>query len=226
MIDPNVVDAKYRKYAKEHDCHAKCMLIDRPFPFELFKVYDDWLPDPVRLLLLAESPPFSDYPENYFYNTDYCGNLRSEVFSLFGIHATKEEDKLSDFMGDERGYLLIDTVMCAFNTAVKNIPIGLAEYSGREIIKQEIEHLRPPCILALGRRALCGLKSFEPFSTGLGDVDSVYMTDEGRAILRQCESSKVVVCPFPNTPNLKNYRSQIEDAFAKAARIAKESVLR
>jgi hypothetical protein len=219
MPNPDLVESEYKKFANQHRSYSDCIVLDRPFPFELFKVYDEWVPAPVKLLLLAESPPYADYPLSYFYNADYCGNLSTVVFELFQISGESKKTQLERFR-DRLGYILIDTLMCAFDTSKRNIPISLAEYSGEKIIRQEIENLRPRSILALGRRALYGLKAFEPFADGLRDVKSVYRSGTGPVIFRRCGNVDVVVSPFPNDNWNKRHWCEVKEAFQKAADVA------
>lgn len=220
-VDAAVVETEYREYAGKHPEFMDDMILSRPFPFELFEVYRNWCPSPTKLLLLAESPPRENYPVNYFYNASYRGNLSNAVFGLFHIGGASKADQLMDFKLN-RGYILVDTVKCAFDTRSRHIPRSLVKFSGEKLVRNEIIDLMPTCILVLGITALIGLKSFAPFNTCLADIDSVFRGRGEPVISRTCGDIHAVISPFPNDKWNLRYWSQIEDAFREAARIAEK----
>lgn len=222
MIDPNEVGSKYREYADNPDNKKGKLILKRPFPFERFNVYCIWRPVPVKLLLVGESPPADKYPINYFYNAKYRGKLSTAVLDdLLRIRGEKKECQLNIFKNDLH-YMLIDTIMCAVDG---RIPQELVEFSGKHLLKNEVERLKPHCILALGNVSLEGLKTFEPFKTCLADVDSAVRKEkDGKMaplISRDCGGTHIVVSPFPSRFRNKNNWWQVEEAFREAVRVAK-----
>jgi hypothetical protein len=135
----------------------------------------------------------------------------------------RKEDQLRLFK-DTLGYLLIDTVMCAFHG---RIPEELVESSGKEVLKDEVKRLEPLCILVLGNTALRGLKSFEPFTTCLAGIDSAVRKEmNGKVaplVTKKCGDVRVVVSPFPNRFRNKKHWWQVEEAFREASRVANQS---
>jgi len=93
MVNPSLVSKVYEDYLTAHPALRDDIVLERPFPFERYRVYEDWEPKPVRLLLLAESPPWSR-PENYFYNPGCESNLSREVFRLMKIDGRTKGDRL------------------------------------------------------------------------------------------------------------------------------------
>jgi hypothetical protein len=220
MIDPGEVESRYRDFVDSNPQFRDDIILDRPFPFELFGVDKLWNPTSIRLLLLGESPPSWNYPTNYFYNADYCGNLSNAVFDLFHISGAHKKDQLMSFK-EERGYLLIDTLLCAYKD---KIPRKLVYFSGEKLLKDEVLRLRPASILVLGNNALRGLKRFEPFSTCLERIESVVRKKrDGKwdpLISKKCGDVNVVASPFPNHFRNKVLWWQVEEAFCEASRIA------
>jgi len=223
MADPEKVEEVYRKYVDRFPHFRDDIVLERPFPFERYKVHEDWEPKSVRLLFLAESPPWN-CPENYFYNREYQGNLSHGVFGLLNIKGTSKCCQLHEFK--DRGYFLVDTVMCVVKkTEDAPIPKSLVRCSGEHVLRSEIERISPKCILVLGSSALAGLKRFEPYKSRLARVTHIADEKEDGKIAAvkpiTWEKTGVVVSPFPNNRNRDKW-SAVECAFREAVNIAGE----
>ena len=128
-----------------HDVIAscdRCSFIDKP-PC-IYKVYERFLPDNVRVLVVSESPP-PGYKHSYIYNLDYNDRLRRVLAKTFHV----PEGKLIE-------YLMKNNIF--WTTAVKCRPLSKKhiEYMRRnclDILSFEINILKPEKITALGRTA-------------------------------------------------------------------------
>ncbi len=212
MIDPKEVLEKYRRFAKISPKCGKGIVLDF-LPFEQYKVYEDWKPDPVKVLFLAESPSWHKDGKGelrYFYNPNSeLKGLSRAIPKYLGIDGPTKVDMLKEFK--LRHFFLIDTVKCIFDKkAEKTIPPELIEFSGREILQQEIENLNPECILALGRTALEGLKAISRFWPALMKFDSIIQAC-GKSVT--IGDTRIIISLFPNDRN-RRYQKEIESAFS------------
>jgi hypothetical protein len=212
MVDPKEVLEKYRRFAKINPKYGRGIVLDF-LPFERYKVYEYWKPDPVKVLFLAESPSWhkeSNGELRYFYNPNSePKGLSKTIPEYLGIDGTTKREMLEEFR--RRHFFLIDTVKCIFDKKVeKPIPLELVEFSGREILQQEIEDLNPKSILALGRTALEGLRAISKFSPALSKFDSVVEAC-GKSVM--VGNTKIVISLFPNDRN-RRYQKKIKSAFS------------
>jgi uracil-DNA glycosylase len=74
-------------------------------PYLKFRVYEEWIPEGLRCLFVAESPP----PEGFFYDSRSKSQLRRNLLSLLGIEKGGCEG-LEEFR--RRGFLLVDAIEC------------------------------------------------------------------------------------------------------------------
>jgi len=223
MVDPAAVRKTYTDYLSIHATFKNRMVLDEPFPFERFRVYEDRLPKHMCLLLLAESPPWND-PANYFYNPDFDGKLSTDVFNLLHIQGASKEKKLSDFK-ERRKCFLIDTVMCIYiKKNGKGRPLGtLIDWSAKNILQDEIVNvLKPKCILVLGGTALRGIAQIKPFNTKLS-MDMSPIDECGKTF--EFNDMAVVVSAFPNDRNRGHWK-KITQAFDTALKLADDQCKR
>lgn len=223
MLNPDEVEKVYRRYLDEFPHFRNRIVLDRPFPFEQYKVHEDWEPRTVRLLLLAEAPPWNDQ-KNYFYNREYEGNLSREVFELLGIEGTSKCCQLHEFK--DRGYFIVDTILCVVDKSDEQpVPGSLVRRSGEYILSVEVGRICPKCILVLGTTGLRGLKRFEPYKSALAKITRIAepredgMYDPIRPV--RLEKTSVVICPFPADYNAGKW-NVVKSAFSEAVAIAEE----
>jgi hypothetical protein len=196
VTDPRAVLEKYRRFAEANQRYRRAIVLGY-LPFAQYRVYDRWKPDPVKVLFLAESPPWDE--SMYFYNEKREGGLSLTLFDYLGIDGATKREKLLDFK--RRGLFLADTVKCIFRKNVrKKIPGKLIRFSATEILEGEIEMLKPSLICVLGETALRGLKCTNRFSQRLSTYDSI--TDVcGKSMI--VGNTTVVLSVFPNARNRK-----------------------
>jgi hypothetical protein len=110
-------------------------------PYIKYKVYEERVPNTIKCLFIAESPPGD---VNTFFYYPYTDNfLRKRLLRFLGIHADGE-DGLREFK--RRGYFLIDVVECRVNKVGKGtIP--------REVINNCLKFLSAKIELARTRGA-------------------------------------------------------------------------
>ena len=122
------------------NCH-KCKFIDKP-PCK-FMIYHRFLPSKVKTLVISESPP-PGFKDSYIYNLNCRDRLRNVLAKAFNVSE-------SEVVG-----ILIDHGVF-WTTAIKCRPPSFRdlEFMRRnclDILRFEIEVLKPNRILALGSR--------------------------------------------------------------------------
>src|SRR2546428_5577239 len=207
MIDPSAALEKYRRFVEVNQTYRAAIMLDY-LPFARYRVYDRWKPTRVKVLFLAESPPWDE--SMYFYNEKQEGGLSRTLFHYLGIDKVTKREKLLEFK--KRGLFLIDTLKCVFRKNLrKKIPNKLIRFSAQEILGEEIETLKPSSICVLGETALRGLKYTNRFSQGLSTYDLI--TDAcGKSVI--AGNLKVVLSVFPNARN-RQFEGMIRLAIRK-----------
>lgn len=117
----------------------KCVVVDKP-PC-IYRIYDEYLPGKVRVLVVSESPP-PGFKSDYIYNVSRRDRLRQVLAVVFGV----PQDRVTDLLVENGVF---------WSTAVKCRPVskGYIESMRRncvDILDLEIKHLTPKKILALG----------------------------------------------------------------------------
>jgi uracil-DNA glycosylase len=125
-------------------------------PYIKYKVYEERIPNTIKCLFIAESPPGD---VNTFFYYPYTDNfLRKRLLRLLGIHVDGEKG-LQEFK--RRGYFLIDTVECRVKkTSGGAIPREVIK-NCKPILSAKIEIVRTrgaKKIVVLGSTALEALK--------------------------------------------------------------------
>ena len=129
----------------------KCSYVDKP-PC-IFKIYEKFLPKRLKTLVISESPP-PGAKRDYLYNLENNDRLRKVLAKAFGC---KEKDVVK---------LLIKNNVF-WTTAIKCRPLSFKNLEEMrknclEILKKEIEILKPKRIVVLGKRV--GWKSIKELS--------------------------------------------------------------
>jgi len=165
-----------------------------------FEVIEEWVPEKVRTLFIAESPPWRR--PRYFYNEGAEDSLRAGLFSILKIRDLKEFK--------ENGNFLIDTVKCRFNKGGKFIPKMIIHACSRSYLRKEIDALEPEKIFVLGQTALVGLRTiFRNSSLG-----------RYRSMIKSCGAEievsgyDVIISLYPSDQN-RRYYHEMKEAFKK-----------
>lgn len=206
MLNPGQILGRYEAFVRSNPEYRTS--IDLSYlPLQRYRVYEKWKPDEVRVLFIAESPPWRK-ESVYFYNPERIGGLSEAVFKHLKFNEGSKKARLREF---KRGRLfLTDTVKCVINKSrVKSIPRTLIRFSTREILQKEIETLQPSTIFALGNTALHGLKAIDRYSGVLSPYDSITAAS-GKSV--RADNTTIVLCVFPNDRN-KRYEKSIRSAF-------------
>jgi hypothetical protein len=137
-------------------CFEGKIAVDKPYL--RFQVEEKWRPDTVKVLFIAESPPWDK--ERYFYKLDMMGNgtnLQKELFRYLGI-SSLEEFK-------DRGYFLIDAIKCRLNkrSGKEHVPQTVLDACREAFLQQEIQDLKPEVIFVLGNSAKKALQNLPAF---------------------------------------------------------------
>lgn len=171
-------------------------------PFVKFQVEEIWKPKLVKVLFIAESPPWNG-KKSYFYNQntfDNRTNLRKEILSLLNLKS------LEEFRTN--GYYLIDVIKCRLNKRVKkNIPEKVISICSNQFLEKEIEQLKPEKIFVLGNTAKRALQRMPEFK----DLAYHKVTNNYEATLF---GYHIILCVYPGGQTRK-YQNKIKEAFAK-----------
>jgi uncharacterized phage protein (TIGR02220 family) len=127
-------------------------------PYLRFQVEKKWRPSHVKVLFVAESPPWDK--ERYFYKQDMTGNgtnLQKELFRYLNLTS------LEEFKA--RGYYLIDAIKCRLNkrNGKEQVPKTVLAACAETFLLDEIEELKPTTIFALGNSAKKALQNLPTF---------------------------------------------------------------
>ena len=222
----------YRRYAAGRPGYGGVILPDL-LPHEACEVYGRYRrPGRVKVLFVAESPPWAagreevfrpsdclrpDYP--YFWNACYdtghrrgraplSGGLAENLFRLLGLDGGSRRENLDLFT--DAGFFLVDTVKCIFRkNRVPAIPNDLIRVSAREVLAPEIAGLAPEYVVALGGTALAGLREVEPYAGAFSGVEKITEAPAGALF----EEHRLLCVPYPGWRN-RRYLDQIASGFA------------
>lgn len=152
--------------------------------------YDEFLPTPVKVLWVLESPPKSD-PPRYFYRlelTRYDGLYR-EVMKCLGIEPTNPKTEgLQEFKS--RGHLLIDVVKCPVDK--DNSPLRPQMIKNcSEIFKKEVLSLNPQKIMIIKADV------YQPALEALAEIGVASRVLNAGSI------------PFPSNGHQKTFRREV-----------------
>ena len=219
----------YRRYALERPDLSGILLPDL-LPHDACAAAS-WRPGRVKVLFVAESPPWaagrrevaepadcrgSGYP--YFWNDRYDAphrpgaaplsrGLAENLFSLLGLDGTSRRENLDLFAG--KGLYLVDTVRCVFRKNRKAaIPADLIRLSARDTLAPEIAALAPEYVVALGNTATTALRHIEPYASALSGAQTV-TTIPREALF---EEHRLLCLPYPGGRN-RRYLASIESGF-------------
>jgi len=158
-------------------------------PYIKYKVYEERIPNTIKCLFIAESPPGD---VNTFFYYSYTDNFLREILLKFlGINAGREEG-LREFQ--RRGYFLIDAIECRVKKTGKGtIPLEVVE-TCKTILSAKIE-------LAKNRGAK---KMVVLGSTALEALRMLRFTElVGKSVTRNCgevvesRGFKIFILPLP-----------------------------
>jgi len=171
-------------------------------PYFHFDVERKWKPDKVRVLFVAESPPW-DGKQRYFYNPDVVEkrtNLRKEVLTYLDLNSLKE-------FRDE-GFFLVDSIKCRLDkTKKKRVPARIIRTCSEQFLHREIRELKSRKIFVLGDTAKKALQTFPDFQK-LRE----HKVTEGYD--KNLSGYYVILSVFPGGQT-RQYKNEIERAFAK-----------
>ena len=143
IISCMVGDNLYKKHPLHEIIEScnKCIYIDKP-PC-IYRIYEKFLPRRVKTLVISESPP-PGLKKSYIYNLNYTDRLRRVLAKAFNI----TQDKVINL-------LLENSIF--WTTAIKCRPptfkhLEVMRRNCLEILRIEIEILKPKKIIALGKR--------------------------------------------------------------------------
>jgi len=171
-------------------------------PFLRFQVEEKWKPSVVKVLFVAESPPWDK--ERYFYKQDMTGNgtnLQKELFRYLNLNS------LEEFKA--KGYYLIDAVKCRINKrgGKEHIPQEVITACGATFLLDEIKELQPRAIFVLGNSAKKALQNLPPFT----ELASHKVTEDYDELLT---GTRVILCVYPGGKT-RAHVDLIKKAFSK-----------
>jgi len=168
-----------------------------------FGVIEEWVPEIVRTLFIAEAPPWRR--PRYFYNEGAEDSLRAGLLSILKIRDLRKFK--------ESGNFLIDAVKCRFHKGGKFIPKTIIHTCSRSYLRREIDALEPEKVFVLGQTALVGLQTiFKNSSIG-----------KYKSMIKSCGAEievsgyDVIISLYPSDQN-RRYYHEMKEAFKKLAR--------
>ena len=171
-------------------------------PYVEFQVEEKWKPKKVKILFVAESPPWNG-EQRYFYNPNIDEkdtNLRKEVLKHLNI------DSLEKFK--EIGCFLVDSIKCRINkNDDKNVPRKVLNTCTGQFLRREITDLKPKTVFVLGNSAKQALQNLPGFK----DLRRHKITDDYDKIL---SGHRVILCVYPGRQT-RHYENRIKHVFSK-----------
>ncbi len=131
-----------------------------------YKIYEEFLPSEVSLLVISESPPPGEKPD-YLYNLGHPDRLRSLLSKVLGV----PEKEVPAFL-KSRGIFWTVAVKCRPRS---KRDLKEMERNCLEVLREEIYALKPRRILALGKVAERGIRKIEPEFPVSFDRHPLYM---------------------------------------------------
>ncbi len=215
ILSPGIVEGLYDTYldGSRHPGPVDWMRSDL-LPFVAHDIYRRWLPPSVKILFIAESPPWigvqtaADLQRTeyvYFYNAAYDPQrgprgrttLGSTIFRHLGVEGATRREQLARFR--EAGLFLTDTIKCVFYKNRKPaIPPSLIRFSAQSILEPEIARIDPNYICTLGNTAFAALCCMDRFRPVLEEVNGV--AKRGEPLIEGMRPG-LIRMPFPNQRN-------------------------
>ncbi|NHJ32665.1 MAG: hypothetical protein FK732_07375 [Asgard group archaeon] len=188
---------------------------------------DLWKPNEIKVLFLAEAPPFHSSKsktvnDSYFYNQEesqrffgapspLLGTLSWNLFWLLGINnKLSKKEKLEAFR--EKSCYYVNVVKCRTERYDKKNLINRTVKNCSFFLEKEIKELKPNSIVVLGERALYGLKCCELFK-GLIPSNSINsLVEETKKQPLKIKDFKLYFLPLPIWRN-RQYLESIQLLF-------------
>lgn len=188
-------------------CH-KCIdlesdnrLITNNKPYVKFQVEQKWKPKKVKVLFIAESPPWNG-KQRYFYNetNEKRTNLRKEVLHHLNLKTLEEFRR--------EGYLMIDAIKCRLNKkGKKKVPKQVLQNCSEKFIIKEIKSSNPPTIFVLGNSAKQALQQHPEFQ----ELQHYKVTED---FDRKLSGYRVILSVYPGGQT-RAHKSKIRQDFSK-----------
>lgn len=173
---------------------------------------DLWKPYEIKVLFLAESPPFHSTKSNavndsYFYNynesqrffgapSPLLGTLSWNLFCLLGIsNKLSKKEKLEEFR--DKSCYYINVVKCRTERYDKKNLINRTVKNCAVFLEREIKDLSPKSIVVLGERALYGLKCCELFKSSIPTNSINSLLEETKKQPLRISDYKLFFLPLP-----------------------------
>ena len=188
---------------------------------------DLWKPYEIKVLFLAESPPFHSTKSNvvndsYFYNqresqrflgapSPLLGTLSWNLFWLLGINnKLPKKEKLEEFR--EKSCYYINAVKCRAERYNKKNLINRTVKNCSFFLEGEIKDLNPKTIVVLGERALYGLKCCDSFKESIPSNSINTLLEETKKQPLKIKDFKLYFLPLPIWRN-RQYLESIQSIF-------------
>lgn len=173
-------------------------------PYVKFQVEQKWRPEKIKVMFVAESPPWNG-KQRYFYNEidEKRINLRKEVLKHLNLKSLK------DFK--EEGYFLIDAIKCRLNKKrKKKVPRQVLQNCSNQFLMNEIMSLKPLTIFVLGKSAKQALQQHMEFQ----DLQNHKVTEDYD---KKLSGYRVILSIYPGGQT-RTYQPKIEKDFSKLAK--------
>lgn len=187
---------------------------------------EKWLPSKVKMLFLAEAPPYhpkkkSQVTDSYFYNPaeslkiigpsePLLGTLSWNIFTFLKIDKNlSKEEKLQHFK--EMGCFFIEAIKCRLdrtNRSIVNKTVKNCSY----FLQKNLEEIEYSNIVIMGERALLGIKNCYMFSEIIPDMNLLQIINQMKNRCLQLTKRKLFFLPLPLWHN-RSYINTIQETF-------------
>jgi len=180
---------------------------------------NQWKPQKVKFLFVAESPPHHQTKANiindsYFYNpiesqrifgaqSPLIETLSWNIFWLLGIdNSLTKEKKLEKFK--EMGCFYIDAVKCRIERFNSKIITNRTVKNCSRYLVEEILEIKPEFIVVMGERSLFSIKNCLPFNDDdkAKNLNKLINNTQSKSIV--IKNFKLLFLPLPLWRNLGN----------------------
>jgi hypothetical protein len=193
---------------------------------------EERLPNNVKMLFLAEAPPFhpknkSQTTDSYFFNPletlrffgppePLLGTLSWNIFNLLKISSKlTKEIRLQQFK--KLGCYFIEAIKCRVDRTNKNI-VNKTIKNCSYYLQKELEEIKYTNLVIMGERALLGIRNCAMFSEIIPDMSLLQLVKQMRSRPLQLANRKLFFLPLP----LWHNRIHLEIIQATFANICKE----
>ncbi|NHJ48630.1 MAG: hypothetical protein FK733_12665 [Asgard group archaeon] len=173
---------------------------------------NQWMPKNIKVLFIGEAPPYhpkqkTQSTDNYFYNPHesfrilgakepLIGPLSYNIFKLLNIETDIPKiEKLEQFK--QMGCYFIEALKCRIDRFSSKKIINKTVKNCSYYLQKDLEQLNHSILVAMGERALYGLKNCLMYSSILPNMSLMQIIEQMRNKPLQLTNQKLFLLPLP-----------------------------